>query len=298
MKQRNARQGLRWGWDRYAWIFLAPTLIYLLIFQVYPIFYSIYTSFTDLALLKANSGKFVGLKNFVKLLTNDSNFWPIVGNSLLWVFGSIFLQYLFAIPASLVLNQKYRGRAVVRGLMMVPWVTPVVIMGLIWRWIYDGDYGLLNYLLGTNIVWLGDRDYVWFSLLTTSLWKGLPYATLMFLAGLQSIPVDLYEAAYVDGCGGCKRFFYITIPMLMPILMVTALSSIVQSWTKFEVIWVMTAGGPGYTTSILPTYIYSKSFKDFQMGLGSAVSVLAMVFMMVFVVVYLHIYDKSAERLD
>ena len=206
------------------------------------------------------------------------------------------LQYFFAIPASLLLNRKFPGRPVVRGLMMVPWVTPVIIMGLIWRWIYDGDYGLLNYVLGTSYIWLGDKTVVWQALLLVSLWKGLPYATLMFLAGLQGIPADLYEAAYVDGAGKLKQFWYVTLPMLMPVILVTALTSIVQSWTKFEVIWVLTSGGPGYTTSILPTYIYSKSFRDFQMGMGSAVSVIAMLIMMVFVLVYLRIYNKSSEK--
>ncbi len=278
------------------YLFLMPTLLFLLAFQIYPILSSVYTSFTDLNMIKPGSGKFVGLRNYVKLMTGDSNFWPIFGNSLLWVFGSTVLQYLVAVPASLLLNQKFRGRPLVRGLMMVPWVTPVIIMGLIWRWIYDGDYGLLNYVLGTKIVWLGQRDVVWPALLLVSLWKGLPYATLMFLAGLQGIPMDLYEAAYVDGCGKWKQFVNVTLPMLSPVILVTALTSIVQSWTKFEVIWVLTGGGPGYATSILPTYIYSKSFKDFQMGMGSAVSGVAMLLMTVFVILYLRVYNKSAEK--
>lgn len=296
MQSRFRSLWVKLGKSGYIYAFLAPTLIFLLIFQIYPIFNSIYTSFTDLNMVKIGSGKWVGLKNYVKLLTNNSNFWPILGNSLLWVFGSTILQYVVAIPASLLLNRKFPGRPLVRGLMMVPWVTPVIIMGLIWRWIYDGDYGLLNYVLNTNYVWLGDKSVVWFSLLLTSLWKGLPYATLMFLAGLQSIPADLYEAAYVDGCNKWKQFLNITMPMLSPVILVTALTSIVQSWTKFEVIWVLTAGGPGYTTSILPTYIYSKSFKDFQMGVGSAVSVISMLLMMVFVVMYLHVYNKNSEK--
>lgn len=293
------RQRMLWrsvGQSGYIYLFLLPTLLFLLLFQIYPILNSVYTSFTDLSMIKANSGKFVGLKNYVKLFTSDSNFWPILGNSLMWVFGSTVLQYLVAIPASLLLNQKFHGRPLVRGLMMVPWVTPVIIMGLIWRWIYDGDYGLLNYVLGTKTIWLGERGVVWFALLFVSLWKGLPYATLMFLAGLQGIPADLYEAAYVDGCGKWKQFINITLPMLSPVILVTALTSIVQSWTKFEVIWVLTGGGPGYATSILPTYIFSKSFKDFQMGMGSTVSVVAMLLMMIFVVLYLRVYNKSAEK--
>lgn len=277
------------------YIFLLPTLLYLAAFLVYPIFSSIYTSFTDLSLIKPGSGKLIGLANYVKLFTNDTNFWPLFKNTLVWVFGSTVLQYVFAIPASLCLNQKFRGRSITRGLMMVPWVTPTVIMGLIWKWIYDGDYGLLNYVLGTDFVWLGDNATVWGALLVVSLWKGLPYATLMFLAGLQSIPGELYEAAYVDGCNAWQRFRYVTIPLLMPIILVTALTSIVQSWTKFEVIWVLTAGGPGYTTAILPTYIYTKSFVLYDMGIGSAVSVISMLFMLIFIVAYMKVYNRNTE---
>lgn len=282
----------------YLYLFILPTLLYLLIFQVYPLINSVYTSFTNLSLIKPGSGKFVAFANYIKLLTNDVNFWPIVRNTVVCVFGSTILQYLFAIPAALCLNHRFKGRSVVRGLMMVPWVTPVIIMGLIWKWIYDGDYGLLNYVLNTHTVWLGDKSTVWFALLLTSLWKGLPYATLMFLAGLQSIPGELYEAAYVDGCNAWNRFRYVTMPMLRPVILVTALTSIVQSWTKFEVIWVLTAGGPGYTTSILPTYIYSKSFVSYDMGAGSAVSVISMVMMLIFVVIYLKVYNRNQEGVN
>jgi len=278
----------------FLYLMIAPTILYLLVFQIYPIFDSVRTSFTDLSFLKPGSGKFVGFRNYVNFF-NDSNFLPLLLNSTIWVLGSTILQYVVAIPAALLLNQKFKGRGVLRGLMMVPWVTPVIIMGMIWKWIYDGDYGLLNYVLGTDIVWLANQSTVWPALLLTSMWKGLPYATLMFLAGLQGIPIDLYEAAYVDGCGAFNRFKYITMPMLKPIVLVTALTSIVQSWTKFEVIWVLTAGGPGYTTSILPTYIYTKSFVMFDMGGGSAVSVIAMLIMMVFVMIYLKVYNKNSE---
>ena len=178
-----------------------------------------------------------------------------------WVLGSTVLQYFFAIPISILLNQKMRARGLWRGLMMVLWVTPMVIAGLIWRWMFEGNYGLFNQLLGTDIVWLADSSTVWICLLIVSTWKGIPYATLMFLAGLQGIPGDLYEAAYVDGAGPFRRFWHITLPLLSPVIMVTALTSMVATWTKFETIWTMTSGDPGYTTSILPVYIYMKAFE-------------------------------------
>ncbi|HBC29681.1 MAG TPA: hypothetical protein DC024_00330 [Clostridiales bacterium] len=279
----------------FAYLMILPTLLYLIIFQIYPIFNSIWLSFTNLSFLRPDSGNFVGIKNYIALF-KDSNFPMLLGNSLLWVIGSTVLQYLIAVPVSILLNQKMAARGFWRGLMMIPWVTPVVIMGLIWQWIYDGDHGFLNQILGTGIVWLGNKNTVWPALLLASTWKGLPYATLMFLSGLQGIPKDLYEAGYVDGCNSWQRFKYITIPLLKPVIFVTALTSIVQTWTKFEVIWVLTGGGPGYETSTFPTYIYSKSFIMYDMGGGSAVSVISMLFMLIFILIYLKVYKKNLSE--
>ncbi|MEN6315671.1 MAG: sugar ABC transporter permease [Clostridiaceae bacterium] len=281
--------------NKLVYLFILPTLLYLLIFQFYPLLESIRLSFTDLSFLRPGSGKFVGLANFKDLLFNDPNFWRIVKNSFGWVLGSTIFQYFIAIPAAMVLNGRLVARPLWRGLLMIPWVTPTVIMGVIFKAIFDGDYGLVNYYLNTNIVWLGNASTVWPTLLLTSVWKGFPYATLMMLAGLQGIPKDIYEAAFVDGCSKLKQFFKITIPLLMPVLLTSSLVSIVISWTKFELIWVLTAGGPGTTTSILPTYVYTKAFINFDMGSGSAVAVISMLFMMVFILFYLKLFNRNND---
>jgi multiple sugar transport system permease protein len=285
---RRGLHGLRANFRRYdiAYLLILPTLAYLAVFQLYPLFESIRLSFTDLSFIKPRSGGFVGFQNYRQLLFDDPNFWRIVGNTFVWVIASTFFQYLLAIPAAVILNQKLRLRSLWRGLMMIPWVTPVVIMGLIWKWIYDGDYGLLNYYLNLDVVWLGNSLTVWPAILLASIWKGLPYATIMVLAGLQGVPETLLEAAYIDGCSKTKAFFKVTIPSIMPILAVSTMISTVLTWTKFEMIWVLTAGGPGYTTSILPTYIYTKAFRNFEIGSGSAVAVISMVAMLIFVIAY------------
>jgi ABC-type sugar transport systems, permease components len=274
----------------FAYLFILPTALYLLVFQLYPLIESVRLSFTNLSFLHPNSGQYVGFKNYINLLFHDDNFWGILLNSFVWVFGSTILQYMLALPAAATLNNIMKCRSLWRGLVMIPWVTPTVIMGLIWKWIFDGDYGLINYYLHTNIVWLGNTNTVWPALLLTSMWKGFPYATIMFLAGLQGIPKELYEAASIDGCNKIKQFFLVTLPMLLPVIFVTGLSSLVISWTKFELIWVLTAGGPGYATSVLPTYVYTKSFQFFDMGGGSAVATISMVFMIIFVVLYLKMF--------
>src|SRR5690625_3600049 len=152
-----------------AYLLVLPTLIYLAIFQLYPLIESIRLSFTDLNYLKPGSGSFVGLKNYKELLFHDSNLMGIIGNSFMWVILSTGLQYLIAIPVAVILNQKLKFRSLWRGIIMVPWVIPVVIMGLIWKWILDGDYGLLNFYLGTDIVWFGQSTTAWASLLLASL---------------------------------------------------------------------------------------------------------------------------------
>lgn len=285
--------------NRFAYLLIAPTVLYLLLFQMYPLVESIRISFTDLSLIKPGSGSYIGLENYKNLLFDDPQFWQIFRNSFLWVFGSTVLQFALAIPAAMVLNEKLPMRGFWRGLVMIPWVTPVVVMGIIWKWIYDGDYGLFNYYLhalhitDSNIVWLGNEFWVWPALLFTSMWKGFPYTTLMCLAGLQGISQDIYEAAFVDGADAVKRFWYITMPLLMPVVFVTGLVCIISTWTKFEVIWALTGGGPGYATSILPTYVYTQSFKFFELGMGSAVAVISAVFVFIIVSIYLKAFKAE-----
>lgn len=289
------KENIEQGKTRFAYAFLLPALLYLLIFQIYPLFETIRLSFTDLHLLNPRSGGYIGFGNYRQLLFEDPNFWSIFKNSFIWVFGSSLLQFAIAMPAAILLNQKIRFKGLWRGLVMVPWVTPTVIMGLIWKWIYDGDFGLLNYYLGTNTVWLGNPDTVWGALLVTSMWKGFPYALVMFLAGLQGIPNELYEAATIDGCSGSQKFFHVTIPQLAPVTSMVVLISIVTSWTKFELIWVLTAGGPGYRSSVLPTYVYTKAFGSFEMGSASAVAVISMIFVALFSILYLKFVQKQNE---
>ncbi|WP_163182676.1 carbohydrate ABC transporter permease [Neobacillus sedimentimangrovi] len=278
-----------------AYWFILPTIVYLGVFQLYPLIESFRLSFTNLNYLIPTSGQYVGLDNYKELLFHDLHFWRIVGKSFVWVILSTILQYLIAVPAAVILNQKLKMRSLWRGLIMVPWVTPIVIMGLIWKWIYDGDYGLLNHYLGTDFVWLGDSKTVWPSILLASTWKGFPYATIMILAGLQGIPKSLLEASYIDGCSKFQSFFKVTLPLLTPILAVSAMISVVITWTKFEMIWVLTAGGPGVKTSILPTYIYTKSFQNFEMGMGSAVAVLSMLIMIIFILLYFRILNRVQD---
>jgi len=283
----------------FGYALLAPVVIYLVAFQFYPLFETIRISFYDYSLISGNKMTFAGLDNYERLFNSDRNFWTIMFNSVIWVFGSTILQFMLAVPAALILSQKLRARGLWRGLMMVPWVSPVIIVGLIWKWIYDGHNGLLNHyltdinLISENIIWLGDEFWVWPALLLTSAWKGFPYITLMLMAGLTGISKDMTEAAHIDGANAWKRFLHITIPLLKPIIYVTGIITIIATWTKFEMIWALTNGGPGFTTSILPTYVYTNAFVYFDFGYGSAVATLSMLFVLIFALIYAKMFGKD-----
>ncbi|CAN7757054.1 MULTISPECIES: carbohydrate ABC transporter permease [unclassified Paenibacillus] len=286
---------------RYAfgYLLLAPVVLYVALFQFYPLFDTLRLSFFKYSLLHGGGTQFTGLNNYKELIMDDDHFWFILRNSLVWVIGSTLLQFLIAVPAALILNQKLRLRGLWRGLVMVPWVSPVVVIGIIWKWIYDGQYGLLNYylkllhLLQDNIVWLGNEFWVWPSLLLTSTWKGFPYVTLMLLSALQGISSEMKEAAEIDGATNWQRFLYVTLPSLRPIMYVTGMVSLIASWTKFEMIWALTNGGPGYTTSILPTYLYTHAFVYLDLGKGAAIGTLSMLIVLIMVFVYARLFGKD-----
>jgi multiple sugar transport system permease protein len=275
------------------YLFILPTMLYLFIFQLYPLIENIRLSFTNLSLISSTSPKYIGLDNYIYLLTSDSHFWKIVQNTLFWVFGSVSLQFIVGMLAALILNRKFKLRGLLRGLVLVPWVTPFVVMGIIWKWIFDGQWGLLDFILreigliSKNIIWLGNMQTVWPSLLLVSIWKGFPYMTLVLLSGLKGIDLEIYEAAEVDGAEGWKLFRYITLPMLRPAIFVCLLVAMVTTWTKFELIWILTEGGPGVATNILPTYIYSNSFVFYNLGRGSAIATISTIIVLIISMFYI-----------
>jgi multiple sugar transport system permease protein len=287
-----SRRGATHRRHRVPYLLLLPSVLYLVSFTIYPILNVFYLSLTDLHLVKSLVPHFIGLKNYVELLRDDQDFRGIFLNTLIWTFGSTALQFCLGLATGLILNARLPARGFWRGIMLVPWVTPIVVVGIIWRWIYDGSYGLLNYylqaagLISRYVVWLGEDATVWPALLLASLWKGYPYMCLMLLAGLQTIPQEIYEAADVDGASGFRRLWYITLPMLKPVAGIVTLVALVLTWNNFQMIWVLTEGGPAYATSVLATYVFTKGFVFFQLGSGSAVAGISTLVVLVLCVLY------------
>ncbi len=193
--------------------------------------------------------------------------------------ATVAIEFPLALGLALMLNEPLRGRAIYRALMLVPWVMPNVVAAIIWKWIYSPDFGLLNYglwklsLIHSYISFLGDPHRAMPSVIAVSVWKGLPFSAVVLLAGLQAVPGDLQEAATLDGANAWHRFRDVTIPHLLPIIVVVLVLRTVWTFNSFDLVYVLTAGGPGWTTQLLSIYVYLSSFQYQQLGYGAAMAV-------------------------
>jgi multiple sugar transport system permease protein len=263
-------------------LMLAPIFFFLIFFYGYPTLSNFYNSFTDLNLMGLKAGgKLVGLKNYIELLTSR-DFFRVLWNTLFWLTAvSVVLRLLLGLLLALLLNsatlKRYRLTTASRLLLLVPWATPPIVAVVVWRWLLDGRQGIINEwllnlgLIDKPIAFLANIDTVWPAIITIIVWNTLPLVTLTFLAGLQSVPLELLEAAEMDGAGPIQRFFHVTLPHLMPTVVVMTLLLIFWTFNNFVYVWLATGAGPGLYTNVMATEIYIKAFIDFEMGFSSAV---------------------------
>lgn len=265
------------------WLLLLPTVFLLVLLVAYPIGFAFYLSTRDLYLLRDfTASTFIGLKNFIDFLSNPETL-RYFGNTLLWVAGTTLGELAVALGVALLLNRSFRGRGLVRGLILVPWVLPPVVAGVIWRWILDGQWGVLNHvLMGLGVIakplqWLSDPTLVWVSLIGVTIWKAFPFACVNILAALQVIPPELYEAAAIDGSNTWEAFKGVTFPLIKPVLTTIGLLLTIWRTNEFNMIWVMTQGGPGTATTTLSVHTYVQSFQYYRVSLGASIGVLLMI---------------------
>jgi len=271
---------------------VAPAMVIVAVFALYPIAYSFYLSFHRIVLGLPGLGQpFVGLENYANLL-RDRVALGSLGNTFLFVGTSVFLELVFGLVIALVIHEKFRGRGLVRAAVLVPWAIPTVVSSQMWRFIFNDKYGFLNYLLyGSDVstyrAWLADPVFAFAAIVAADVWKASAFAGLLILAGLQGIPDELYEAARLDGAGRWRRFTRITLPLLRPAILVAMLFRTMDAFRVFDLVFVMTQGGPADATNVLQFYGYKKIFAEGFMGYGSAIS--ALVFVICFVVALLYI---------
>ena len=253
---------------------------------LYPILEIVLMSVSSVNSIAQRTG-FTGLANYQALFA-DSLFWRVIWQTLLWTVVVVGVTTLISIPVALALNLQFRGRRIARGLLIIPWAASLMINAIIWRWILDGQYSIINgTLMGLGIlhepiIWLGTEGIYWVCLLTVGILVSIPFTSFSLLAGLQSISPELYEAARVDGAG----FFYtlrrLTLPLLKPTLTVTTVLNVIYVFNSFPITWVLTEGGPAYRTDILVTFLYKKAFREGQFGPVAAIAVMTFIALLAF----------------
>jgi multiple sugar transport system permease protein len=265
-----------------------------------PVIYSAYISLTNANLLRFSQKEFIGLDNYTRLFERD-DFFISVKRTAIYTAGTVVLSYLMGLFVALVLNRDFRWRGLARTLLIIPWATPWLVVTLIWFVMFNPQIGPINEvlkLLGVLDVgksWLYNRDSAMISIVIVTSWRLFPAATLIILAGLQSIPGEQYEAAEVDGASSWQRFRYITMPSIrtVSITMITLLT--IWSSKLFTIAWTLTQGGPGDATRVLSVYTYQEAFSSNRLGRGSSIAMMSLVFSLVLVIIYFVILRMDEE---
>jgi multiple sugar transport system permease protein len=278
---RETLRQIRKNWTAY--LFLAPGLIHFAIFTVFAVSFAFYISFHEWNIIKPDK-PFVGLENYVRLF-DDPRFLRAVTNTFTFMVG-IPLGLASGLSVALLLNTKVRGQAIYRTLFYIPVVTPLVVSSIIWKWVYQGDYGLLNYyllkfgIIEHKITWLADPNLALPALILMMIWGGTGGTMVIYLAGLQSIPEEMYDAAKVDGANALQRLLYVTIPLLRPTTFFLLITSVIGTFQIFTEVYIMTNGGPLNRTTTIGYYLYINAFRELEMGYATAMAfvLFAMIF--------------------
>ena len=289
------------GRKRNLWPYLlvAPALLTVLTVVFIPVVNAVSMSFQSYDLRRPSRIGFIGFQNYADVLA-DPLFWQSVWKTVLWVGIGVSFQFIFGFILALLLNRRFFGRGLIRSLSLIPWVTPGVLIGLMWRWIYDGSYGVLNDMLlrlgliQDYIPFLARGDTAFPAVILTIIWQGIPFFALMILAGLQGIPEELYDAADVDGANGAQKLFRITIPSLKNVIFVTTLLRIIWVSNSVDVIFNLTEGGPAYATQTLSVYVFNKG-NTLNLGYAATMSILLALMLSSVAVVYLRRIFKNQD---
>ena len=286
------RKGLSEGW--FAWVLIAPALVFIGVIVAWPLLETIRLSFTDATL---GGESYIGLTNYIDLF-NSSKFYDVVGRTFYWMFLSVTLKLVMGLIGATLLNAAIPGKALFRILIMPPWVIPIAIGVIGWKWMYNGYFGLISGLLmefgilDERVALLATKTSAFYSAVVTDVWVGTPMVTLFFLAAMQGVSRDLYEAAWVDGAGRWYRFRRITIPQIMPVIVSMALLSAIWTFNSFEIIWILTEGGPRGATTTLIIDTYKVAISSQRFGEGAARAVVIVVLLALFSLAYMYFLNR------
>lgn len=263
--------------------FMLPAAAVLLLFLAWPLLLGIWLSMTDTTI--GRSGIFIGLENF-EWLADDSVFWLSVFNTFLYTLVASILKFLLGLWLALLLNKHLPFKALLRAIVLLPWIVPTVLSAIAFWWIYDSQFSIISWVLveagwiERNIDFLGDPDNARASVIAANTWRGIPFVAITLLAGLQTISPSLHEAATIDGANSWQRFRYVTLPMLTPIIAVVMTFSVLFTFTDFQLIYVLTRGGPLNATHLMATLSFQRAIPGGQLGEGAAIAVAMIPFLL------------------
>ena len=276
------------------WLLLAPSLCLLGGLVVFPVLYNVWLSLFDKhAFMPVQA--FVGLRHY-RYFASDPEFWSSFYYGCVYAGATMVLQLGVGVPAALLLNETFRGRNLLRGFVLFPYMIPTIVAVILWKWLLNDSYGLVNYLLvrsgavRTPVAWLGP-DYIMTALIVTSVWQFFPFVVVTYLARLQTIAPELYEAATVDGASAWRRFLHVTLPQTASVLFVIVLLRSIWMFTKFDTVWLLAGeGGVSRYIRTLPVYAYSRSFTYLQAGMGASLAVIMFAMLLVATAIYFRLF--------
>ena len=286
---------------RFAYYLILPALLMITLLDLYPILQGMVMSVQNQNMMRPDPDAFVGFKHYVRAFTENSAYWASLGKTLVWTAGSVVGAYILALCLALLLNLDVRGRGFFRALFLIPWVIPDVCTALLWKWLYGDEFGVINFLLAKvgvinrPVLWLSNPDLAMPAVIFVQIWKLYPVMFIVLLASLQSVPKELTEAATIDGANMGQRFRYVTLPAIRPSSVIITLLASIWTFQAFDVVYLLTGGGPADATKILPTLIYEKAFWGLEMGYAAALSMLMLLGLLVFSVAYLFVYSSESK---
>ncbi len=280
--------------------FLLPAALFLSAFLVYPITYNIYLSFRDVNIGNLIHGEqpFVGLENYVTVL-NDPLFSTALKNSIIFTAATIIFSTAIGFAFALFFNRSFPGNRWMRSILLIAWMTPIIIVGTIFQWMLSGDNGIINALLmkvgilSEPVYWLTEKETALGSIIATNIWISIPFSMVILLSGLQGLPGSVYEAAKIDGANRFQQFVYITLPLMRPTVLILLMLGVIFTFKVFDLIYIMTAGGPANATQVIPFLAYELSFTMYRFGEGAALSNISFLIIAVIALLYLYLIRKE-----
>ena len=297
---KSKRKMIRFRQSTYAYILIAPGLILVMLILVYPLLRGIVSSFFTQAPASMKFASFAGL-DYYKDLLKDDIFAKALKNSAIWTVTIVAAQYIIGLGIALILNKDFKGRGIYRSLILIPWVVPNIAAAMTWKWMYAGQYGIINFILknlgiiAKDVDWLGSSKTAFGALIVTAVWKGIPFITIVLLAALQSIDTSQYEAVRIDGGSPLQGFRHITLPGIKEVSITTVLLVTIWTFNQFDLVYAMTKGGPSNSTQIVPVYTYMTAFNFFNLNSAAAIGVVGLLIVGVFAVMYI-LHGRKGEK--